>query len=178
MSGKLRLLNAGRWQAAVALGMAGAVATVIAYSSPSKTEIASRLAILGVALFAVAVTLGSARLVGVATLPVLAAALVSSVAAAEPAWVRSIVLGIAWYTAVELAWDAIERRDGVERSRAFNDRRIDEVTTVVILALVITTAGFLLSFLAPVRTVLVAGLVVICLLAGLRLATRRLGTSK
>jgi len=178
MSGKLRLLDAGRWQAGVALGIAGVVATVIAFSSSREIEIAGRLAILGVALFAVAVTLGSARLVGGAPLLVLAAALVASVAAAEPAWVRSIVLGIAWYMAVELAWDAIERRDGVERSSAFNDRRIDEVTTVVILALVITTAGFLLSFLAPVRTVLVAGLVIICLLAGLRLATRRLQASK
>ena len=174
MSRKLRLLDSGRWQAGVALGVAGVVATVIAISSSSATEISSRLAILGVALFAVAVILGSARLVGIATLPVLAAALVGSVAAAEPAWVRSIVLGIAWYMAVELAWDAIERRDGVERSSAFNDRRIDEVTTVVILALVITTAGFLLSFLAPVRTALVAGLFVVCVVAGLRLATRRL----
>lgn len=178
MSGKLRLLDAGRWQTGVALGIAGVVAMVIAFSTSSEIEIAGRLAIIGVALFAVAVTLGSARLVGFATLPVLAAALVASVAAAEPAWVRSIVLGIAWYMAVELAWDAIERRDGVERSSAFNDRRIDEVTTVVILALVITTAGFLLSFLAPVRTVLVVGLVIICLLAGLRLATRRLQASK
>jgi len=179
MSRGFRLLDAGRLQAGVALGIAGAIATVIALSSSSETEIiAVRLALFGVALFTIGVVLGSARLVGIATLPMLAAALVVSVAAAEPAWVRSIVVGIVWYMAVEMAWDAIERRDGVERSSAFNDRRIDEVTTVVILALVITTAGFLLSFLAPVRTVLVAGLVISCLLAGLRLATRRLQASK
>jgi len=174
MSRRFRLLDVGRLQAGVALGLAGVIATVIAVSSSSETEIAGRLAFFGVALFAIAVALGSARLVGIATLPVLGAALVASVAAAEPAWVGSIVVGIVWYMAVELAWDAIERRDSVERSSAFNDRRIDEVTTIVTLALVVTTAGFLLSFLAPVRTVLVAGLVIICLLAGLRLATRRL----
>jgi len=174
MSLRYHLLDVGRLQAGVALGMAGTIATVIALTSSSDTEVAGRLALFGVVLFAIALSLGSARLVGIATLPMLGAALVASVAVAEPAWVRSIVLGIGWYMAVELAWDAIERRDGVKRSSAFNDRRIDEVTTVVTLALVISTAGFLLSFLAPVRTVLVSGLVIICLIAGLRLSTRRL----
>ena len=177
MSRRLRLVYPGRLQAGLSLGLAGAVATVIATSSSTVTAVSGRLAIVGLALFAIAVGLGSARLVGLATLPVLGAALVVSAAAAEPAWVRSIVLGIVWYMAVELAWEAVERRDGVRRSSAFNDRRVEEVTTVVILAFVVTTTGFLLSFLAPVRNVLIVGSVIICLIAGLRLATRRLQAS-
>jgi hypothetical protein len=171
---RIALLRGGRLQTGAALGLAGLTVGVIAASSSSQTEIAGRFAIVGAVLFAVALALGSPRFVGLATLPVLGGALMASAAAPEPAWVRSIVLGSLWYVAVEVAWDAIERRDGAERSVALDHRRTHEVATVMMLSLVTTTAGFLLSFLAPTRSLLVVGLVILGLLVALTRATQLL----
>jgi len=175
---KLVVMREGRLQAGAALGLAGVIASAVALSSSTQTEIAGRLSFSGVALLSLALALGSARLVGVATLPVLGGALIASATANEPAWVQSIVLGCLWYVAAEFAWDAIERRDGAMRSGSFNTRRINEVATVVTLALITATAGFLLSFLAPVRTVLAVGPVMAGLLAGLIVATRHVTDSR
>ena len=108
------LLKDGLLQTGTALALAGATAGVIASSSWTRTEVAGRLAITGVVLFAIALVVGSPRFVGLATVPVLGGALIASALGAEPAWLRSIVLGCVWYVAVELAWEAIERRDGAQ----------------------------------------------------------------
>lgn len=169
---KIVLLRGGRVQTAAALGLSGLIAIIIAMSSRGQAAIAGQLAVFGVILVACALALGSARLIGVATLPILGAALIASAIADEPAWTRSIVLGILWYVAAELAWDAIERRDGVNRSSAHDDRRIDEVAMVVTLSLVIAGAGLLAASFAPTRTIFTVGLVIVGLLAALLLATR------
>lgn len=164
----------GRLQTAAALVVALAIVGVAAVPSWTESQTAGRMAIFGFGLFALALAVGSARLVGVATLPIFAAALIASASADDPAWVRSIVLGVLWYLAAELAWEGIERRDGARRSRAFNDRRIDEVTTVLVLSLAVTTATFLTSFVTPVRTVLAVGVVIVGLITALNLANRHL----
>jgi hypothetical protein len=166
------LLRGGRVQSAAALGLCIAIAIIIAMSSRGQAAIAGQLAAFGVILVACALALGSARLIGVATLPMLGAALIASAVADEPAWARSIVLGILWYVAAEVAWDGIERRDGVNRSSAFDNRRIDEVAVVVTLSLVIAGAGLLAASFAPTRTIFSVGLVIVGLLAALLFATR------
>lgn len=168
------VLREGRLQTAAALVVALAIVGVIAVPSWTESQTAGRMAIFGFGLFAFALAVGSARLVGVATLPIFAAALIVSAGADDPVWVRSIVLGVLWYLAAELAWEGIERRDGATRSSAFNDRRIDEATTVLVLTLAITTAAFLTSFLTPVRTVLAVGLIIVGLITALNLANRHL----
>ena len=127
------VLREGRLQTAAALVVALAIVGVVAVPSWAESQPAGRMAIVGFGLFAFALAVGSARLVGVATLPIFAAALIASAGADDPVWVRSIVLGVLWYLAAELAWEGIERRDGATRSSAFNDRRIDEATTVLVL---------------------------------------------
>ena len=168
------VLRDGRPQTAAALVVALAIVGLVAVPTWTESQAAGRMVILGFGLFALAVAVGSARLVGVATLPIFAAALIASTGANDPAWVRSIVLGVLWYLAAELAWEGIERRDGATRSSAFNERRIDEATTVIVLSLVVTTTAFLTSFLTPVRTVLAVGLVIVGLITALNLANRRL----
>ena len=169
---RIVLLPAGLLQSGAALGLTSLIAGIIAVSSRGQAEIAGQLAALGVVVVAIGLVLGSGRMIGAATLPMLGAALIASAMGEEPAWARSIVLGILWYGAAELAWEAIERRDGVDRPRAFDDRRIDEVATVVALSLTITAAGFVASVLAPRRTIFTVGLVVVGLLATLIGATR------
>jgi len=168
------VLREGRLQTAAALVVALAIVGIVVLPSWTESQTAGRMAILGFVLFAFALAVGSARFVGVATLPIFAAALIASAGADDPSWIRSIVLGVLWYVAADLAWEGIERRDGVRRSSAFNDRRIDEATTVLVLSLAVATAAFLTSFLAPVRTVLAVGLVIVGLITALILANRHL----
>lgn len=164
----------GRLQAGAALGLAMVLAATIATPTWPDAQTAGRLAIVGVVLLAAALVIGSARLVGLTTLPILGSALVASVAAEDPAWVRSIVVGILWYVVAELAWDAIERRDRVRRTTAFRDRRIDETTTVILVTFAAAGLGLLASSQAPVRTAFALGPIIIGLLVALVVTTRHL----
>lgn len=168
------VLRDGALQSLAAMGIAGVIAGVISLASSARADTAGSLALLGVGVLLVALVFGSRRLVAIATLPILAAALIVSAAGDEPAWIRSIVLGTLWYLTAELAWEGIERRDGVQRSDAFNSRRLDEVTTVVALTLAVTTIGASLAFLAPARSVFAMGLIFVGLLIALGSATRRI----
>lgn len=169
------LVRSGRLQAAQALVLAGLGAGVVAASSGGQAQLATRLALAGVVMLGAGLALGSPRLVGVTTVPMLAAALISSGAGSETAWVQSIVLGCLWYVTAELAWDAIERRDGAKRTAEFDNRRTQEVATITALSIASTSVGFLFSYLAPTRSILVIGFAVLALFGCLSWATRRLG---
>jgi hypothetical protein len=161
-------------QALGALFLAGAAAGVIAASSWSRSQSAGRLAIFGIVLFLIALIWGSELLVGLASLPVLVAALVSTVGGDNPAWIRALVVGVLWFLAAELGWDAIERRDGVRRTAAYSNRRIDEATTIVLLSLAVTLAVFLASRTAPLRTVFVMAIALLAIAAAIGGAAQRL----
>lgn len=166
------LIRDGLVQGAVATVAAGATAALIALSSAGRLGFAGRLAVAAAILFVVALLIGSARAIGLTTLPMLGAAIAAFSAATQQLWIQSIVIGILWYIASESAWDAIERRGGANRSPALNNRRAFEVSTVVTISLTITSVGFLASNIAPTRTLLTVGLVVVGLFVALGLATR------
>jgi len=166
------LIRDGLVQGAVAAGAAGATAFLIAMSSANRFGFAGRVALTATGLFVVALLLGSARAISLTTLPMLGAAIAAFSATGQTMWIRSIVIGILWYVASELAWDAIERRGGATRSPAIENRRAFEVSTVATIALAITAVGFLASNLAPTRTLLTVGLVVLGLFVALGMATR------
>jgi len=169
MTGSTPLLRPGTGQAVASFATATATAVSITLSATDHRDVAGRLAVSGVILFAFTLAVGSARLVGLATLPVFGAALV---AAGGRASVGSIVVGCLWYVALELAWDSIERRDGGERTAAFVHRRVHEVATVVTLALVVTIAGFAATDAAPERSLFTQGPIIVGLLIALGLVTR------
>lgn len=174
------LVRNGLAQSGFAIVLALVVAALIVTPSSGQSEIAGRLAVIGLALFVVTLAIGSPRLIGLTTVPVLGGALLASASAAEPAWIRSIVIGSLWFLAVEIAWEAVERRDGADRKSAYDNRRINELAMVTTLSVGVTTLGFLLSAVAPTRTLFVIGIVVLGLLLALSLATRRViaeGTS-
>ena len=168
------LLRPGRFQAVAAVVLAAATAAVIAAPTSARADFGGRLAMVGVVAFVIALAVGSARAVGLATVPVLGSALIATSGADDPDWVRSIVVGCLWYVAVELAWDSIERRDGGERTSALVHRRVHEVATVVTLSLIVTISGFLASGVAPPRTLLTQGPIVVGLLAAIGLTSRHL----
>lgn len=84
------------------------------------------------------------------------------------------MLGCLWYVAVELAWDAIERRSDGQRSSALDLRRINEVSTVVVVSLVVTASAYAASSLDAPRTLLRQAVIVIALLAALVIAIRHI----
>jgi hypothetical protein len=167
-----RRFHNGGTQGLGALVVAAVTATMVAASNWTGDNVAGRFAIAGVVLFAIALAVGSARLVGVASLPVLGSALFASATADSPAWVRSIVVGCLWYVAVELAWDSIERRKGVKRSPALELRRINEVSSIVVISLGVTVTAYAASSLDAPRTLIGQAVIVVALLAALVFAIR------
>jgi hypothetical protein len=167
-------LQNGVAQALMALVVAAASAATIAVSHWTAGNVAGRFALAGVVVFAIGLAFGSARLVGVASLPVLGSALLASATGESPAWVRSIVVGCLWYVAVELAWDSIERRNGVKRSSALEFRLFNEVASVVVISLGVTVVAYAASGLDAPRTVIGQAAIVVALFAALLFATRRL----
>ena len=131
---RIPLLKSGIAQAGGAVTTATTSALLVIGWATDHRDVAGRLALAGLILFGLTLALGSARLVGLATLPMLGAALV---AADGRASIGSIVVGCLWYVTLELAWDSIERRDGGERTAAYAHRRVFEVTTVVTLTLAV-----------------------------------------
>ena len=172
---KPRLRREGRGQAIAALAVAAAFAGLVVGSSDIR--VAAGLVIAGYVVLLTALSWGSARLVGMATLPMLGGALAASTAGAQPAWALASILGILWYLAAELAWDSIERRDGGRRSTALIGRRIDETATVVVMAFGIAAAGLAASAWTPVRTMAVVVTAVGAVLTLMVWGTRRLRAS-
>ena len=176
-----RHLREGWQQAMAAILLLIAAAVVIAVSTWSQSQTAGRLAAAGVVLFVIALLLGSGRLVAITSLPVLIAGLITLVGQENPAWIRGMVVGLLWYVAAELAWDAIERRDGVRRTVAHNHRRTDEVSKVVLMSLSVSAVAILISGTAPVRSMLVLATVLVALAASLATmaqVSRRFGTDQ
>jgi hypothetical protein len=163
----------GTPQAVGALTAATAVAWVTAVAAQNEIQLSGRLGILGAIVFAIGVVAGSSRLVAMATAPVLGAALSVSAAADDPAWTRSILIGCLWYVAVELAWDAIERRSDIDRIGSPGRVRIHEVATVLSLSIAVTTVASLLANNAPERTLALQGALIVSMLAALGLAINR-----
>lgn len=168
-------LRQGAAQTVAAILLAAGFTVVVLESQAEQTLVGARVTVMGAAFFVAALLIGSTRLVGLATLPALGGAFLALAAGPEPAWVRSILLGCLWYAATETAWDAIERRDGATRLRAFSARRINEVATVVTVAVGFSAFAFALSALAPTRNLFTVGIAILVVLIGLAAATRLLG---
>jgi len=159
--------------ALVAILLAACAAGIVVAFSPINSEIGGRVAIAAVVLFALALAAGSARLVGLTTL-VMATSALAATQSSDPAWVRTTVIGCIWYMAVELAWESIGRRHHRGRNEAVTMRRINEVATVVTIALIVAAGAFVLSSNAPQRTLLSQGPIMIGILVAMTVATRAL----
>lgn len=168
----LSVVSGGGLQAAASVGLAATVVTLIAVTAPASLPAAVRLAVAGLVLLAIGLVVGSRSLISLSALPILGAALASSGATEQTNWVRSALVGSLWFIASELAWEAIDRRDGALRPPDVVARRAFEVATVVALALGATTVGFAAVRVAPTRTIGTVGAVVVIGLGLLALAAR------
>ncbi|NNC80805.1 MAG: hypothetical protein HKN94_11725 [Acidimicrobiales bacterium] len=163
----------GAVQAVLSLVAAVSVTAAIASASPISTEIGGRLAVAAFVCFILTLAYGSARFVGLSSIPMLSAALAAS-SSNDPAWVPAIVIGCLWYAAVELAWESIDRRSRGTPSVAVSQQRLNEVATVATLALAVTAAALTFASAAPQRTLLSQGPIIIGLFAAITFVARNL----
>ena len=168
-----RLFRAGALHGVAGLVVATLIATIIAAPNWADNETAARMAIVGVVLFALALAIGSSRVIGATSFPVLGSAFIVS-ATSETMWVQSIVVGCLWYIAVELAWESVDRRTWARRSTSLGLRRVNEVATVVVVSLAVTVTAFAGSSLDAARTLPRQAFIVIALLVALGFAIRRI----
>jgi len=156
----------GVWVTALALvvGLA-ALITIGATTSEADTAVAPLLLIAG-AMHVYFLVVGSVRMVAASSAPVLASFVLESGFGDEPSWIRSIVLGCWWFVAMELSWEAVERRNGARHTRAASMRRVQDVVTVVAITLAVGLIAASATSFAPVRSVAVQALVLAGVLAG------------
>ena len=149
--------------AAVAMAVATAIA-IIATASEAKTAVVP-MVVVGLILLVVFLAVGSARWIGSSSLPMVGTIVLEAGFGNDPSWIRSIVIGCLWFATLEMSWDSIERRRGAKHTRAANARRLQEVVTVISLALVIGLVASAVTSFAPDRSVLLQALVLGGLLA-------------
>ena len=149
--------------AAMVLGL-GVIIAMAATASESDTAIGPLMLFAG-AMHVGFLVLGSARWMAAASAPLLAAVVIESGLGDDPSWVRAIVLGCCWFVAIELSWEAIDRRSGARYTTAATLRRLQEVVTVVGVALVIGLIAASATTFAPVRSVALQAVVLGVVLA-------------
>ena len=144
---------------AIATGLA-----IIATASEAKPAVVP-LVVVGLILLMIFLVVGSARWIGSASLPMLGTIMLEAGFGDGPSWIRSIVIGCLWFATLEMSWDSIERRSGAKHTQAATARRLQEVATVISLALVIGLVASAATSFAPDRSVLLQALVLGGLLA-------------
>ena len=167
-------MTLGRPQALGAVFAAGLAGWITVATTTRFADSATRFVWFGLAIFLLAVVLGSRFAVGGAVLVALTGAAIEIGTVPVQRWDRSFAIACLWYVAAELAWDSMERRDGRHRSLAVDIERTREVATVVAATLVATVMAAALVGSAPPRSLVVLAAAVAALALGLVTATRRL----
>lgn len=156
--------------AAAIIDAAGSVAA----PTGRPTWLVVTVALAAVLIFVTGLVIGSERVVGFASLPMLAAALESVDVVAGTVSGRSLIVGCLWFVSVESAWSSIERRDDVVRPPAVDRQRLNDVSVIVAVTVIVGLGAVLLLPLAPTRTLLVRAVILGLVLALMAEAVRRL----
>lgn len=127
-----------------------------------------------VALLLAGLSIGSDRLVGIASLPMLVGAGERLDSIDQALSGRPLIVGCLWFVTLELAWASIERRDDVARPPAVDRQRVYEVALVVVVTVVVGVVAILVVPLAPPRTLLVRGMILALVLVLMAEVVRRL----
>lgn len=161
----------------LAFTLAAATFVVILATRSDEDTIVGQLAGFGVIAFCVSVWFGARQLAGFASVPVLGSELIEVSASDESIWIQTLIVGCLWYVTVEVGWEAIERRDASQHSRAAVLQRSREVITVVALSLIGGVMALVTVSVAPVRTLPVQALVIIGVLSLFVMSLRHVSAS-
>lgn len=175
MSDRVRELVRPGWAPALAaLAVAAVTAVLVQRWAVQAPWLTIRGAVGGWLLVAAGLAVGSRSLVGMATVPVLAAATVGLDRPTGHAWGQALVLAVLWYVTCEVAWASIEARAGAERTPAIDRLRVREVAVVVVASVLVGVMGIALASMAPVRTATVRAAAIAIVLVTLAVLGRHL----
>lgn len=166
-----------RWSGILVIGavaVAGVAAAVVAHDPSSFAWGVVRLSWLAVLVLAGGAIIGSERLVASSAAPMLAGLLLANSEQGQVAWGESLVVGCAWFVAVEAALASIEGRGGLTPDSSVITRRVVEVATVIALAAAVGLVGLVAQSFAPERSLLVRAAVASGVLVVLFSVVRRL----
>lgn len=167
-------LSSGWIPAIGAVVMAGTGAIVATTTAVTFGWVVLRVELIAVAVLAAGVAVGAERAVAAAPLPALGGVMIGAGGGGSVAWGWSIVIGCAWYVAVELGLASIDVRDGAQRTAALALRRGREISTVVAVATGVGMAGLLLTSYAPQRTLALRAVTLAALIMALGWGLRHL----
>lgn len=149
-------------------------ATLVAATATELQGIVLRLMVAAVVMHTVVIFVGSPRLVIGSSVFILVAVTVEALESSEPLWIRSILIGLLWYVAMEVSWHALDRRTGTIYSRAALVRQVQHVAGVVALTLVLGLVAIVLATAAPGRSVALQAAVLGAMLVVLTAVARQL----
>ena len=158
------MIRPGVWLSVAAVALAVLTAVVIRITASDGIDAVNALVAVMLLAHAALVLIGSSRWIGLTSIPVVVAVMVEAGLATQPAWTRSIVIGVLWFLTMEVSWEAIDRRSGVSYTEAATRRRLQEVVSVVGVALAVGFVATAATTIAPVRSVALQAIVVGALL--------------
>jgi len=122
--------------------------------------------------------LGLPQVMASSTVLIMGAVMVEAGLSDDPSWIRALVIGCLWFVTIETGWEALDRRDGSRRSAGSVAWRVQEVTTVVVVALILGLVAAVSTSLAPSRTVLLQALVLGLVIGTFATMLRRVAMSE
>lgn len=155
--------------------VAAAVTAAFLRVTATAAEVAvTPLVLLGAVLLGGMLLVGSARWIGVSSVPMVGAMALESGFGQDPSWVRSLAAGCLWYLTLELGWEAIDRRDGARHTPAAQRQRLQEVVAVLGLSICAGGVAILAAAGAPTRSVAVQAITIGAVFAVIVVLLRRL----
>lgn len=132
------------------------------------------LCIFGTIIQVASLILGLPWLAGSSLVALLAAVAIGAAATTEAPASAWITIGCLWFLALELGWEAIDRRDGIMRARAVSWTRITDVGLVVAITVGTGVVAAVGSSGPPVRSLPLQVLVMLVFFVAAVLLSRRL----
>ena len=160
------MLRPGFAYSAIAVTLSLVAGVAVRVTATEGVNGVTQLMGFAVLVVVVALVFDLPQVLAASTILVLGAVLVEAGLGDEPTWIRSLAIGCLWFITVEVGWEALERRDGSRRTAAAFARRVQELSTVVVLALVLGVVAIALISFAPARSVLLQA-VILALVIGL-----------
>ena len=162
---RIELPTPGLASAILAIAIAAIATGMIAVVG--GTVLTSRLAVFGLLLFILAAVVGSPLLIGLATAFFFGVGLIAVIEPDDTGWTAAAMIGGALYVACELAWHSTDERRRRVRSGAVDRARVRDVSTVVVVTLVISLVASLSDGAAPTRTLWVQAVAALAVVFGL-----------
>jgi hypothetical protein len=165
----------------VSLGFAAAAALLIWRGANEASELAwlvGRVEVASVLLVAFGMGVRSERVVAFATGPALIGLAIGTSGSSQIAWGRALIVGCLWYLATEAALTSIEWSGELQVSAGALQRRLADVSTVVLVGSSVAVLGVVAAGWAPDRSVTARVIVLAAVIGALVVGVRHLAATQ